>query len=161
VAGNPKGDVTVVEFFDYRCTFCKRVLPAVRRLLRDDPRIRYVFKEFPILTPQSRIAARAALAAWRVAPETYFGFHVDLMSARGALGEAVILRLAANAGLDTQRLKREMQSPEIEAVLRRNAEIAQRLGIQGTPAFIIGERLVPGAIDLAQLQSLVAEARGR
>ncbi len=159
VAGNPKGDVTVVEFFDYRCGFCKRVLPVIRQLLESDTKLRYVFKEFPILSPQSRLAASAALAAWKIDKEAYFSFHVYLMSARGALSEKKIMAIAKRAGLDADKLKRAMAAPGIEDQLNRNAELALKLGITGTPGFIIGERVVPGAIDLAQFRKLIAEAR--
>ncbi len=159
VAGNPEGDVTVVEFFDYRCGFCKRVLPVVRQLLESDSKLRFVFKEFPILSLESRIAARAALAAWKIDKGTYFSFHVDLMGSRGVLSEHKIMALAQRAGLNPAKLKRQMASPEIEDSLKRNALLAEKLGITGTPGFIIGDQLVPGAIDLAQFRKLIARAR--
>ncbi len=157
--GNADGEVTVVEFFDYRCGFCKRVLPAVRELIRTDPKLRYVFKEFPILSPESRNAARAALAAWRLDKGAYFALHVSLMGAKGALSERRIMTLAEQAGLDAGKLKQEMAAPEIEAHLEQNAVLARKLGINGTPAFVIGNQLVPGAIDMAQFKKLIAEAR--
>lgn len=159
VAGNPKGDVTVVEFFDYRCAYCKRVLPSVQELLAEDKNVRYVFKELPILGPDSVTASRAALAAWKIAPETYFAFHAALMEARGTLGETEVLEIARKVGLDPKKVKEGMAAPEVEQAIQRNLELAQKLRIQGTPAFIVGDALVPGAIDLDQLKELVATAR--
>jgi protein-disulfide isomerase len=159
VAGNPKGDVTVVEFFDYRCAYCKRVFPSVRELLESDKNVRYVFKELPILGPDSVTASRAALAAWKIAPETYFAFHTALMEARGELGEEQVLQIAEKVGLDRKKLKEGMAAPEVEKTIQRNLELAQKLRIQGTPAFIVGDALVPGAVDLEQLKEMVATAR--
>lgn len=159
VAGNPKGDVTVVEFFDYRCAYCKRVLPSVRELLESDKNVRYVFKELPILGPDSMTASHAALAAWSIAPEKYFAFHAALMEARGNLGEEQVLEIAEKVGLDRKKLKDGMAAPEVEKIIQRNLELAQKLRIQGTPAFVVGDALVPGAVDLQQLKDLIATAR--
>ncbi|MGZ8996212.1 MAG: DsbA family protein [Rhodospirillales bacterium] len=159
VAGNPKGDVTVVEFFDYRCAYCKRVLPSVRELLESDKNVRYVFKELPILGPDSMTASRAALAAWSIAPEKYFAFHAALMEARGNLGEEQVLEIAEKVGLDRKTIKDGMAAPEVEKTIQRNVELAQKLRIQGTPAFIVGDALVPGAVNLDQLKEMVATER--
>jgi protein-disulfide isomerase len=159
VAGNANGDVTVVEFFDYRCPYCKRVFPAVRDLLKSDGNIRYVFKELPILGPDSVTAAHAALAAWSLDPEKYLAFHSALMEARGPLGEEQVLAIAKTVGLDPGKLKKAMAKPEIQAAIERNLALAQKLNIQGTPAFVVGDTLVPGAVDADQLRELVAAAR--
>ncbi|NQV55801.1 MAG: DsbA family protein [Rhodospirillales bacterium] len=161
IGGNPEGDVTVVEFFDYRCTYCKRVYPAVVKLLSDDPNVRYVFKEFPILSPVSRIAAQAALAAWNIDKTKYVQFHTRLMATSGNLNEKRILLIAESSGLDSAKIKIEMNSPSIERALQANKHLAEKLGISGTPVFIIGNRLVPGAIDYSTLKKLVAEARDK
>ncbi|MBI4184700.1 MAG: DsbA family protein [Proteobacteria bacterium] len=158
VAGNAKGDVVVVEFFDYRCPYCKQVAPELLALLRQDDRVKLVYKEIPVLGPQSVVAARAALAAHRQGK--YKALHDALMAMRGNFSDAEILQAAAEAGVDVKRLKADMARPEIEAMLRRNLELANRLGIDGTPAFVVGDRLVPGAINLAALKQLVAAARG-
>ena len=159
VAGNPRGNVTLVEFFDYRCGYCKTVFPAVQRLLKDDTEVRYVLKELPILSPESRIASRLALAVWKTEPTRYFELHGKLMEARGELTERRILDIARDAGVNVERARREMGDAGIERALAQNMELAQALGITGTPGFVIGNRLVPGAIDLATLKQLVAEAR--
>ena len=160
VGGNPQGDVTIVEFFDYQCPYCKRVLPTVQTLLKTDGNIRYVFKEFPILGPQSVVAARAALAAWKLDRDRYVPFHTALLQSKGRLSEQKILGVAAEIGLDVERLRAAMADPGIDKILARNAELARALDINGTPAFVIGEKGVPGAVDLKTLTALVLEARG-
>ncbi len=159
VAGNPDGDVTLVEFFDYHCTYCKRVLPSVLKSLGEDPGLRIVYKEFPILGPDSVLASRAALAAHRIAPEKYLDFHIALMSSRARLNEMRILGIAEEVGLDTDALQAEMKNPEIAAIIERNRALAAALGINGTPGFVIGDRIIPGAIDIETMRGLIAEAR--
>ena len=159
VAGNVKGDVTIVEFFDYRCGYCKRVFPAIQELIKTDGNIRYVFKEFPILGPDSKTAARAAQAVWFIAPDRYLAFHSALMGARGALNEKRILDIAAEVGLDRDKVKTGMDDPRVAETLAGNLGLGRTLGVNGTPAFVIGGQLVPGAIDLDAMKELVAEAR--
>lgn len=159
VVGNKNGNVTIVEFFDYRCHFCKQVFPSVVELLKKDTNIRYVLKEFPILSPGSQIAARAALVVWKNDPAKYFDYHSDLMESHGALTERKVLRMAAKYKLNTDRMKREMNSQEISGMLQRNFDLAKKLGIRGTPGFIVAGTLVPGAIDLKTLRRMVADAR--
>ena len=159
VLGNPAGDVTVVEFFDYRCPYCKQVAPALSQLLKEDGNLRLVLKEFPILGPDSVVASRAALAAQ--AQGKYAPMHAALLRHRGAYDEAAIARLATDAGLDAARLKSDMAKPEIAAMIDRNKALARELSLTGTPAFIIGDKVVPGAADLDTLKTLVAAARKR
>jgi protein-disulfide isomerase len=159
VAGAPDGDVTLVEFSDYRCGYCKKVFPAVHDLLKADGKIRFVIKELPILGPESVVAARAALAVWRSAPAKYIAFHTALMTARGNLDEPRILEIAAEVGIDSKALMTAMRDPEIAAILGKNRELAQALNINGTPAFVIGGRLIPGAVEADTLRQLVAAAR--
>lgn len=157
VAGNPQGDVTIVEFFDYRCPYCKQVEPALTQLLKDDGKLRFVYKEFPILGPDSVVASHAALAARK--QNKYHELHAALMRARGTLDEATVMKIATEAGLDATRLKADMSSPEVERTIARNIELAHALNITGTPGFVVGRQLVPGAVDLPTLKSLVADAR--
>jgi protein-disulfide isomerase len=159
VAGNPDGDVTIVEFFDYNCGYCKQVLPSIQTLLETDENVRYVFKEFPILGAGSVTASRAALAVWNLEPEKYLPFHVALMSARGSPGEQQIFDIAERVGIDPAALRAEMQKPEIEETLRANIALGQRINIKGTPAFIINGQIVPGAVSLDALKELVSAAR--
>ncbi len=159
VAGNPKGDVTIVEFFDYRCGYCKRVFPAIQEMLKTDGDIRYVFKEFPILGPDSMIASQAAQAVWFIAPDRYLDFHSALMGARGELNENRVLDIAAKVGLDRDKVKAGMDDPRVAETLANNLALGRALGVNGTPAFVIGGQLVPGAIDLDTMKELVAEIR--
>lgn len=156
VAGNPNADVVIVEFFDYRCPYCKQVVPTLAQLLKEDTKLSLVHKELPILGPDSVVAARAALAARK--QNKYMQMHTVLMGMRN-LDEASILKAAATQGLDVNKLKADMQSSETDALIEKNRALARALNISGTPAFIIGEQLVPGAIDMRTLKSLVAEAR--
>lgn len=164
--GNPRGDVTIVEFFDARCGFCKQLHPSLEALIRRDGNIRVVMKDLPVLGPTSVQAARALLAAHRQG--RYAALQDALLTLRGEPTEAVLRDLAQRVGLDWARLRREMEDPAIARRIEANTRLAQSLGIQGTPALVIagpagpaGATLVPGAVDLAQLERLVAEARAR
>lgn len=157
VAGNPSADTTLVEFFDYNCPYCKRVAPTVTTLIEDDPDLRVVYKEIPILGPDSQFAARAALAA--VEQGQYLPFHEALMSIGEKVNEAKVLAIARQVGLDVERLELDMNDPSIDAAIQRNLALATALGITGTPSFVIGDRLVPGAADKATLEGLIARAR--
>jgi protein-disulfide isomerase len=136
------------------------VAPAVRQLLEQDPNVRLVYKEFPILGPDSVVAARAALAAR--AQGHYVAFHNALMAASGgSLTLADVLRIAGQVKLDTVRLQADMEAPEIRALVQKNFTLAQELGIRGTPVFVVETEVVPGAMDLAALKDLVARARAK
>ena len=157
VAGNPEGAITLVEFFDYRCGYCKRVKPTLETLLAENDDLRLVYKEFPILGPESTLAARAALAAR--AQGGYGPFHTALMEADGALERAHILEIARSVGLDDERLVQDMDEPAIDALIESNAALAQDLGIRGTPAFVIGDRVIGGALPIAEFRTAIADAR--
>ena len=157
VSGNPKGDVTVVEFFDYQCGYCKRSLEVMLEVMKADPKLRVVWKELPILGPASRFAAEAAMAAAK--QDKYLDFHVAVMSARGQLTEARVVELAEKAGVDVARMRKDMRDPAIARYLDETTETALALGITGTPGFIIGDRLVPGAIGADQMRAMIAEVR--
>jgi protein-disulfide isomerase len=157
VGGNPEGDVTVVEFFDYQCSYCRRSFPALMEIEKTDPKVRIVFKEFPILGPASLLAARAALAA--KAQGKYVEFHKALMGGRADVSEAGLISLAASLGMDTKKLRRDMDAFAIRNELNRNRALARALGITGTPAFIVGSEFVPGAVDVDGLRDLIQRAR--
>ena len=159
VAGNPDGDVTVVEFFDYRCPYCRRSMAAVQAILEEDPNIRFVFKEFPVLGPDSLVASRAAIVAQRVDPGKYLAFHRALMGARGVLDKAAVLQIAAEVGLDAEHLGEAMDRPDVAAIIDQNYALAGALGVNGTPTFLIGDVLVPGAIDVDAFRAIIAEVR--
>ena len=157
--GNPNGNVTIVEFFDYRCPYCKQVEPDIEALLKEDPKVRIVYKEFPILGPDSVTASRVALAAFKQGPDKYLRFHAAMMNAKGQINEAAIMKVAAESGLDMARIKTDMKSADIDALIKRNYALADALDVNGTPAILVGDALSPGAIDLAGLRQLVADAR--
>jgi protein-disulfide isomerase len=156
VGGNPEGDVTVVEFFDYRCGYCRRVVGSLRALVEQDDNLRVVFKEFPILGEDSVRASRAALAAKRQG--LYMPLHFALMAAED-LSMDGIMQAAAGVGLDTEQLAADMEAPEIQAEIAATYALARDLGIEGTPAFVIDDELIPGAVSQDRLAALIDEAR--
>jgi protein-disulfide isomerase len=157
VGGDPHGDVTIVEFFDYRCPYCKQLQPALQTLLDQDHKLRFVYKEMPVLGSASVLAARAALAARRQGK--YEAFHAAMIGTKGPITEDTIDRIAESVGLDVEWLKQDMAAPEIVRALKANLVLANALNIHGTPAFIIGGRIVMGAIDLDTLKKMIAAAR--
>ncbi len=157
VRGNPRGDVTVVEFFDVRCGFCRQMTPVLEELVRRDPRVRLVLKDLPILGPNSVLAARALIAAQRQGK--YGELHDALMALRGEVAEAQIQREAERLGLDWARLRIDMEDAAVTARIDANLALARRIGVEGTPAMVIGDRLVGGAVPIETLLQFVAEAR--
>lgn len=160
VVGPADAPVTVVQFFDYRCPYCRRAMVTVDQLISKRDDIRVVYKEFPILGPDSLVAARAALAVQAIAPAHYPQIHQALMTAQGNLTEDRVLALVSDRGVDADAVKARMQSPEIETHLRETMALAQSLGIGGTPAFVIGDTLLPGAVELDALEQAVDSAKG-
>ncbi len=159
IAGNPDGDVTIVEFFDYNCPYCKRVTPEIFSLLARDGNIRYIAKEWPIFGEDSEFAARAALASAR--QDKYARFHQALMGIRGPANETTVKRAADEVGLDWAQLEADMQDAAITEALARNHELAQRLGITGTPAMVIGDSFLPGAVPAVEIAAIIAEERAK
>ena len=157
VGGNPRGNVTLVEFFDYRCPYCKEAQPTIERLIGQDAQVRVIYKELPILGPASVTAAHAALAAQRQGK--YDVFHAAMMAAKGQITDDTVYQIAGSVGLDVARLKHDMAAPEVSAALKANLALADTLDIHGTPAFIVGGKVVPGAVDLDALKTMVADAR--
>jgi protein-disulfide isomerase len=153
------GGVTVVEFFDYRCGYCKRAESTIRKVLADHPDIQLVFKEFPILGPESSVAAKAGLAAEKQGG--YLKFHQALMALPGPINMGAIEELAGKQGLDVSRLKTDMESPEVQAILTRNRDLGHDLGVRSTPSFVIGSELVQGVMDAAAFERLIAQAQIR
>ncbi|MDB5374740.1 MAG: disulfide bond formation protein DsbA [Belnapia sp.] len=159
VKGNPQGTVTIVEFFDARCGYCKQLQPAMDQLLRRQRDVRVVMKDLPILGPNSVLASRALLAAQLQGK--YVELYDGLMKLRDEPTDPVIRREAERVGLDWTRLRRDMEDPKVQARIEGNLRLAQALRIEGTPALVIGDTLIPGAVDLATLERLVAEARAQ
>ena len=157
VIGNPKGDVTIVEFYDYACGYCKLANAEVKQLLEQDKNIRFLAKEYPILSENSAMAARAALAS--VKQGKFEKFHNMLFGFNGTLGEAIIMDIAQRGGLDAAQLKKDMNSKEIDNMIAENRKLGAELGVRGTPMFIIGDSVHPGALKLEALQKAVADAR--
>lgn len=159
VGGNPDGDVTLVEFSDYNCPYCRRVAPVLTEAEASDPRLRIVYKEIPILGPNSMFAAKAALAARQQGK--YVAFHRALMDAKGVAAEGLVLAIAARVGLNVTRLQSDMESPSIQAAIDRNLSLARAMGINGTPSFIVGNEIVSGALDLKKIRLLIGRARAQ
>ncbi|MDA8584671.1 DsbA family protein [Rhodobacteraceae bacterium] len=160
VGGNPDGDVTVVEFLDYRCGFCKRAFPAIQELLATDGNIRLIVKEFPILGEESALASRYAIAAKEVAGDAaYKDIHDLLMLHNGSVSAGFLARTSRELGLDHGAIAEQMESPEVESIISTNRALAQRLQIQGTPSFIMGENFVRGFVELDQMRAIVDQIR--
>jgi protein-disulfide isomerase len=161
VVGNPKGDVNLVEFFDYNCGYCKRALEDKMALLKTDPKLRVVLKEFPVLGPGSVEAARVGVAV-RMQDKTgkkYLEFHQKLMTGRGQADRARALAAAREVGLDVARIERDMASEEARASLEESMRLAEKLGLNGTPSYVIGENVVVGAVGLEALKAKINDAR--
>jgi protein-disulfide isomerase len=159
VVGNANGDVTVIEFFDYNCGYCKRAFGDLARLVEKDKQVKVILKEFPILNKGSEEAAKVALAA-RLQGK-YWEFHRAMLETPGQASEAFALRVAEKINLDVAKLKRDMASAEVKKEIDDTRALAQKLGIQGTPHFLVGDRIIPGAPEnlYEQMSKLVAEVR--
>lgn len=158
VAGNPEGDVTIVEFFDYQCGYCKRSFEPLMDFVNADGNIRLILKEFPILGPVSLEATKAAVAARKQG--RYFEMHQALYRHKGGLDEDAIFKIAEEIGLDAAQLKKDMADPAIQDHVSKTYRLAEQLSIDGTPAFIAGGVMYPGAVDKDRLTEMVKEARG-
>lgn len=159
VLGNPQGDVTIVEFFDYRCPYCKQAAETVTKVVKADGKVRLVLKEYPILGPQSVQASLAALAAQRQGK--YADMHEALMAQRGPLDEKAIEKIAGEVKLDMARFKADLERPDLKQRLQAVLLQGREIGASGTPAFIIGDKMIPGAVDAETLKAAIAEARAQ
>lgn len=161
VLGNPKGDVNFVEFFDYNCGYCKRAMADMLDLMKSDPKLRVVLKEFPVLGPGSVDAARVAVAVRMQDPtgQKYLDFHQKLLSGRGQADKARAMAAAKEAGLDVARIEKDIASPEVNATLMENFKIAEDMGLNGTPSYVIGNDVVVGAMGREILGKKISEAR--
>jgi protein-disulfide isomerase len=159
--GNPQGNVTFVEFFDYNCGYCKRAMTDMLTLMKDDPKLKVVLKEFPVLGPGSVEAAQVAVAV-RMQDTTgkkYLDFHQKLLGGRGQADKAHAMAAAKDAGIDMSRLEKDLNSPEIKATMEENFKLAEALGLNGTPSYVIGNEVVVGAVGLPALQEKISTAR--
>lgn len=158
IGGNAKADSTVVVFFDYNCGYCKKTVPELEAALSRDPSLRIIYKEFPILGQQSFLSAQAALAAGRQGK--YLEFHRELMASQAA-DEPAIKSISDRLGLNYATLRRDMEDPKINEQIDRNIRLANSLDINGTPAYIVGDQIIPGAIDAGSLASMIAAQRSK
>ena len=159
--GNPKGNVTFVEFFDYNCGYCKRAMTDMMALMKADPNLKVVLKEFPVLGPGSVEAAQVAVAV-QMQDKTgkkYLEFHQKLMGGRGQANKAAALAVAKDIGMDMARLEKDMAGPEVRATLQESFKLAEALGMNGTPSYVIGDAVVIGAVGLEALREKVNTAR--
>lgn len=155
VATNDSTDaVNVAEFFDYNCTYCRQSFAATKKLQAKD-NVRFVFKEFPILGPGSVFAAKAAIASIQQGRDKYLEFHDAMMTHPGRIEEDSVMKIARKVGLDTDKLLKDMKAPEVQKTIDRNMDLARSIGVTGTPAFVVKDELIPGAVDFPYLDSLV------
>jgi protein-disulfide isomerase len=157
VAGNVDGDVTIVEFYDYNCGYCKQVPAALAQLIEEDKNVKIIFKELPILAESSQFASVAAMASMKQGK--FMDFHSALMQNKRQLTEELILQIANDSGVDQEQLLQDMADPEIETNLMKNKYLVQNIGISGTPGFVIGNQVIPGYIPYDKLKSIVDEER--
>lgn len=161
VVGNRSGDVSFVEFFDYNCGYCKRAMTDMLELMKADPKLRVVLKEFPVLGPGSVEAAQVAVAVRMQDPtgKKYLDFHQKLLNGRGQADKARAMAAAKEAGLDMAKLEKDMASPEVSATLNENFKLAEDMGLNGTPSYVIGGDVVVGALGVEGLSKKISEAR--
>jgi len=159
VLGNPKGNVTFVEFFDYNCGYCKHAMSDMLTLLKTDPNLKVVLKEFPVLGPGSVAAARVAVAVRMIAPQKYLEFHTKLLGGRGHADEARALAVAKEIGLNMAKIRKDMKSPEVQKTLQQDFSLAQALGLNGTPSYVVGDSVMVGAVGLDALKQKIAQTR--
>ncbi len=160
VAGNTAGDITVVEFFDYNCGYCKKALTDLRALAKADPKLRIVLKDFPVLGSDSLEASKIALAAkQQLKSEQMFDFHAKLLESKGRVNAERALAVAKEFGADVEKLKADAQGPEVKAALAENVGLGDKLGLSGTPAFIIGEEILPGAVGIEPMKKTISDVR--
>jgi protein-disulfide isomerase len=159
VTGNAAGDISIVEWFDYQCPYCRKLEPELRQVVQDDGKVRLVLKDWPILGPISVVAARMALAC--KFQDKYSQAHDALIGVNSKLTEPRIIELLAGAGIDVDRVKRDLASnaKTIDAILARNNDQATAFGFRGTPSFIVGKFRVPGALTIAEFEQVIADAR--
>lgn len=160
VVGNPQGDVTLVEFFDYNCGYCKRAAADLREMIKADPKLRVVLRDFPVLGPESVEASLVAIAAKnQIKGDKYWDFHQKLLDGRGRVGKEKAIAVAREFGADPAKLEKDMQSAEVRAAIEETMRIADALKLQGTPAFVVGDEIIFGAVGEAPLKTAIASVR--
>lgn len=157
VLGNPDGDITLTEFFDYNCPFCRKMMPVIQRLISADPQLRVVYRELPVFGEGSDFAARASLASLQQGK--YWQFHAALMGMKDRAAEASVMRVARRVGLDEAKLREDMEAQPVIRHIATSMELAEHMGLMGTPTFIAGDEALFGEISLSEMQDLIARAR--
>ncbi|MCC0807092.1 DsbA family protein [Methylobacterium sp. W2] len=160
VVGNPTGDVTLVEFFDYNCGYCRKALADIQTLVKGDPKLRVVLKDFPVLGAESLEASKISLAAkQQLKGDKLFEFHVKLLESKGRVNGERAIALAKDMGLDIAKLQKDAQGAEVKAALAENVGLGDKLGLSGTPAFIIGDEIIPGAVGVEPIRKTIGDIR--
>ena len=159
VLGNPQGNVTMVEFFDYNCGYCRHAMSDMLELLKTDSNLKFVLKEFPVLGEGSVEAAKVAVAVRMQDPKKYLDFHTKLLGGRGPADKARAMAAAKEAGLDTARIEKDLADPEVKATIEENLKLAEDMGMNGTPSYVIGKQIVIGAVGLDGLKEKIGIAR--
>ncbi|MBS9477902.1 DsbA family protein [Ancylobacter radicis] len=159
IVGNPQGDVTLVEFFDYNCGYCRRALADLQQLMKNDPKLKVVLKEFPVLGPGSVEAAQVAVAVRLAAPDKYYAFHEKLLSERGQANKAKAIEAAVAVDVDKAALEKALANPEVNATLQESLQIADSLGIDGTPSYVVGDAVIVGAVGHDQIKGAIDSMR--
>ena len=159
VGGNPKGDVTIVEFFDDQCGYCKMSEPFLEKILNEDKNVRFIYKEFPVLGPASTTAAKASLAAFRQGNDKFIAFHNALLAKKEHLNDDIIYQTAKDVGLDVDKLKADANDDATAKQIQANLDLGTDIGVRGTPMFIIGSKVFPGALQEDQLKKAITDAR--
>ena len=155
--GNKDGDVTIVEFFDYNCGYCKKAYTELQKIIDEDKKVKVVFIDLPILGPNSHVVSKWALAAQK--QDKYFDYHKTLMNFQGQKTDETLEKLAKEAGLDVAKLKKDKEDPSIEKAIARNQALATSVSVQGTPGFIINDQIIRGYMEAAQMKEMIKTAR--
>jgi protein-disulfide isomerase len=157
IAGNVDGDITIVEFYDYNCGYCKQVPEHIAQLIEEDKNVKVIFKELPILAESSQYASVAAMASMK--QDKFMDFHSALMKNKRQLTEELVMQIARDSGVDEDKLLQDMADPEIEKNIMKNKYLVQNIGISGTPGFVIGSQVIPGYIQYERLKDIVRQER--
>lgn len=159
-AGNPKGDVTIIEFFDYNCPACKMMFESLDTVMKADDNLNVILVEYPIFGPQSDTNAKIGLAVYALAPKKYFDFHTGMMRHKGKITADDAFKIAGNLGIDVDTLKAEIEKPEYDEMLKKDRDLAAELKIQGTPALIVEDKITNSAVSAEDLKAQIRWARG-
>lgn len=159
VLGNPEGDITIVAFKDYRCGYCKKVWPTIQELIEKDKNVKVIFKEFPVLGPESELASRLALASSLQGKDKYREFNAALMGHQGPWDMDTLKEIAKSKGIDVAKIEKDAGDKFVSDAIMKNMQLGGDIGVQGTPAFLVGKTFIPGAVDLPHLEDVIKKER--